>query len=146
MGLTHFNGLSVTGSGLYAGGKNLEVGPIIAASGYIMSGWVTGSSILTGAIRIDHLAATGNVKLDSGTFGWSGALRIALSTRLTTINFAQATPVRTVSEAVPQATSIVAFTNFSGHAIDFRMMYLNASANLVSAETSSQIAWMAIGN
>lgn len=132
MGLTHQDGISVYGSGLYWGGKGLEIGPVVQ-SGYVTSAWVTGSSILNEAI--DFLKLRAGVKVVGGTIGVSGAL-LSVSTALSSVISIQCQLKQVASGLV--TTKAIA----SGHCFDaYTYTDLGAASDL-----SSTVYWFAIGN
>ena len=126
-GVTHHGGLSVEGSGLWVGAKNSEV-----------------------AMFPQNLA--GVPRIDAGTFGRSGWIYRSVSTRLSSVTLAVATPVWP-SEGISQLSSgfisqIGATT--SGHCIDFQLMTVVSAPSgvggcITSGGTSSTVAWFAIG-
>lgn len=110
MSLTHHDGVSVYGSGLAFGKKNLEQ-VIVDCSGY------TTSSLHIRPRSLDQvvaLGATTNIRFDGGSMGVSGAV-LSVSTRLSSIITAQATIGRPLVSGLI-SVAIVA----SGHCFDIK--------------------------
>ena len=132
LGLTHNDGISVFGSGLYWGKKNVEVGPIVL-SGYVTSAWITGSSLLDSAITFPKLGA--GIKVVGGSIGVSGAL-LSVSTALSSITSIQCQLKHVVSGLI--TTKAIA----SGHCFDaYTYTDLGAASDL-----STPVYWFAVGN
>ena len=124
MGLTHHDGVSVYGSGLYYGGKNLEV------------------SILP----------TGIARIDAGTFSRSGWKNLSVSTKLSTISYVCATPIMPATGLATMSSGFVSIVGatFSGHCIDFTMYTMISAPSgigggVTSCGTSNRICWIAVG-
>ena len=121
MGLTHHDGISVYGSGLYFGKKGSE-------TTLLGTGW----------------------RGDAGLTTFSG-VQTTISTKLTNIIGAVASvkwagaasdmALGTSASGLPT----VIFVNWSGNAIDLATKYSNQSSNTSGAAASSQISWMAWG-
>jgi hypothetical protein len=121
MGLTHHDGVSVYGSGLYFGKKGLET-PLLG------TGW----------------------RGDAGLTTFSG-VSICISTKLTSIiggvasvKWAGAASDMALGTSASGLPTVV-FINWSGNAIDLATKYSNQSSNTSGAAASSQISWMVWG-
>ena len=149
MSLTHHDGVSVYGSGLAFGKKNLEQ-VIVDCSGY------TTSSLHIQAKSLDQVmtvGATTGIRIDAGTFSNSGWVASNLSTKLSTVLLAFATPVLPATGLAALASGFVSKVGVApdgtnAWTLDF-VMFANVSGNLTngltSAGTSSKIAWVAYG-
>ena len=137
MGITHFDGLSVFGSGLYTGQKGLEK-LVINASGYLQSGKITSGIIsypqlARESVRFEELAA--GVKIDKGNVGVSGAVT-SISTALSSVT----TVVAGLDSIVSGLIGIRSVA--SGHCIDlYTYTDLGGASNL-----STTVRWIAVGN
>uniref|UniRef100_A0A6M3K8C9 Tail protein n=1 Tax=viral metagenome TaxID=1070528 RepID=A0A6M3K8C9_9ZZZZ len=135
MGATHQDGISVYGSGYMVGKKGLET-LIIDKSGYVQDG------------RLVSAEGTTGLRIAAGTTGFSGWVKTAVSTALTSILHARA------DSMVPQGgigTLLSGFpclvkTDFSGHMMDITTYYVGSGATTTtSCGVSSKISWFAIG-
>lgn len=115
MGLTHYDGMSVYGSGLYWGKKGVET-PMFGAG----------------------------VRCDAGTVGFSGLVQ-SVSTRLSTIVGAIVTPRLTASAGGRSGLATFVATDWSGGALDFTAVYSNQSSNTSGGACSGVYSWFAWG-
>lgn len=132
MALTHHDGISVYGSGLYVGKKGVELGPILNTSGQVQSGFIA-----VGAIAYGSLAAT--EKWDAGATGVSGNL-LSISTRLSSI----VTGLAQINR-IPVSGLTAAYVVTSGHMIDLYTYYVTTSSLPVASSVSSPVSWSVRG-
>lgn len=140
MGLTHHNGISVYGSGIYVGRASDvggEAGPIINNSGYLSDGYLTHADTATG------------IKLAGGEVAFSGWANYRASTGLSTIKHFTA-GIKRASTGAWDYTSGQATTvdwAYSGGVFDLfpRYQVQALSSVITSAGTSNVISWTALG-
>jgi len=126
------------------GGQTHQGGISVYASGYSV-----GTKLLESFVGIP--GADGMQRFDGGTFGVSGWVQAAVSTRVSSIIFATAMALfpRTGLAGLTSGYTSEVGVNYSGNAVDFTM-YHNISGGagaggLTSSGTSTAICWLVIG-
>jgi hypothetical protein len=120
MGLTHHDGISLYGSGVYIGRKAFET-PMFVGKGF---------GAQSGTVQVTY----GLPRFDVGSVGTSGH-STSVSTRLSSIAFAVATAFD-----VACTSGIAPRLSWSGHCVDILNLTVTGSAN-----ASSTIAFCAWG-
>jgi len=172
MSLTHHDGLSVYGSGLWVGKRPDETlvmncsgelvrgtNTVIDISGQFLAGGGTTVIDTSGFIqngRLTQAGGTVGLKIDGGTVGFSGWFLRSQSTGLSTIITIVATV--DVNNVMTSGLSLhtsggktIIDTTFSGHCYDMWKSVMLSGSNVggvigvSSGQTSSKINWMAIG-
>ena len=129
----------------YQGGMGHTAGISVYGSGYAV-----GPKLLESFVGMP--GADGYQRFDGGKIGISGMLLQAMSTRLSTVVFAMAMPTMPATGLAAVVSGFVSEVrvSWSSNCIDLNMLTnvsggAGVNGGLTSSGTSSQIAWLAIG-
>ena len=129
MGVTHHDGVSVYGSGLWWGKKtNLSTFP-------------GEQPFFGGRVGSSGLLGTGAIRFDGGTVGVSGQI-LSISTRLSSIYWACAT-----LNALPTSglNGVVAVTSGNSNFVDLDTIHATGSGTVALASVSTPVSWIVGG-
>lgn len=147
MSVTHYDGLSVYGSGIAYGEKPNEQIAITCSGN-------TTSALHIQPQSLDAILTAGGstgIRIDAGSVGNSGWLKSAVSTRLSTVIAAFAMPVLPATGLAALASGFVSKVGAAVHTDAWCInltMYADVSGGIggvTSAGTSSQISYVVLG-